>query len=206
MRTYAWDKFFQEKVTKILTEKKKVIDIGGGLRALKEKGNRYAEERSWITPLIERVDYKILDPVSDYHPDIVGDIHALPFQDNECEAIFCIAVLEHVENPIKACEELYRVLSSGGYCFVYVPFLYYYHAHKGYYKDYWRFTKDTIDILFKKFSQKEVHNVRGALSTWLHISPLGKSKFLVKIFNYLDGVFHKDKSNQTSGYYVFLIK
>jgi len=59
------------------------------------------------------VDYKILDQVGDYCPDIVGDIHNLPFLDNSQEAIICIAVLEHVENPIKAMEEMYRTLKPG---------------------------------------------------------------------------------------------
>ena len=201
-----WDKFFQDKIKKIFEEKNSVIDIGGGLRILKEKGDRYNKSREWIVPYLKKVDYKILDPVPDYNPDIVGDIHNLPFADNSQDAIVCIAVLEHVENPIKACGEIYRVLKPGGYCFIYVPFLYYYHAEKGYYKDYWRFTKDAMSILFKDFSSIDAQNVRGALATWLHLSPFGKIKFLVKLFNLLDIFFKKTKSNQASGYYIFLTK
>lgn len=206
MPLHSWDAFSQEKIIKIFQEKKEVIDIGGGLRISKDKGNRFDKSRTWILPYVKPGQYKILDPVDDYKPDIVGDIHHLPFADNSREAILCIAVLEHVEDPIRACQEMLRVLQPGGYCFIYVPFLYYYHAHQGYYKDYWRFTKDTFEVICKGFSHRETHSVRGALATWLHISPLGKSKVLVKIFHFLDKVFHKEKSNQTSGYYVFLIK
>lgn len=202
----SWDIFFNKKIEKIFKEKKTIIDIGGGLRIIKEKNNRYDKTREWILPLLKDVDYKIMDPVSDYNPDIVGDIHNLPFENNSQDAIICIAVLEHVKNPIKATQEIYRVLKPGGYCFVYVPFLYYYHACPGYYADYWRFTKDSIDWLFKKFSKIEKQNVRGALSTWLNISPLGKFNFLVKIFNFLDKILKKEKSNQVSGYNIFLIK
>jgi len=60
--------------------------------------------------------------------------------------------------------------------------------------------------LSKDFSKTEIQNVRGALATWLHISPLGKSKILVAIFNLLDKIFKKTDSRQTSGYYVFLTK
>ena len=127
-----WDKFFHEKILKILQDKKSVIDIGGGLRVLKKKGNRYDPNQKWLCPYLEKIDYKILDPMPDYKPDIVGDIHNLPFDDNSQEAILCSAVLEHVENPFKAVEELHRVLKPGGYLFVYVPFLYYYHAERGY--------------------------------------------------------------------------
>lgn len=201
-----WDRFFRDKITKIFTDKKSIIDIGGGLRISKEKGNRYDKSRKWILPLLKKADYRVLDPVPDYNPDIVGDIHNLPFADNSQDAIICIAVLEHVENPIKACEEVYRVLKPGGYCFIYVPFLYYYHAETGYYHDYWRFTKDTVDMLFKNFSLVDKQNVRGAFATWIKNSPLGRINFIMKCSQLLDKLFKKENSNQVSGYNIFLIK
>ena len=54
-----WDKFFEDKIKIIFTEKKNIIDIGGGLRALKGRGNRQSRDREWITPLIKKVNYKI---------------------------------------------------------------------------------------------------------------------------------------------------
>lgn len=204
--TTKWDAFFKDRITKIFSEKKSVIDIGGGLRVVKEKNNRYDKTREWIRPFIDAIDYKVLDPVSTYNPDVVGDIHALPFADESQEAIICIAVLEHVENPILASKEMYRTLKKGGYCFVYVPFLFYYHAERGYYGDYWRFTKDTINFLFKDFSSVEIEPVRGALETWVKISPLGRSRFVCSLFRYLDIVTGKSKSNQVSGYNIFLTK
>jgi SAM-dependent methyltransferase len=201
-----WEKFFADKVTKILTEKNSVIDIGGSLRATPGRGNRYDPSHKWMTPLIEQMDYKILDPVNTFHPDIVGDIHNLPFRDNSQEAFFCLAVLEHIENPIRAAKELYRTLEPGGYCLVYVPFLYYYHADEGYYGDYWRFTKDAILTMFKDFSSLEVESVRGAIETWVHLSPLGRFKFFSYIGFLLDRIFRKSLSKQVSGYYVFLTK
>lgn len=198
--------FFREKINKIFTDKKKILDIGGGLRVSKKVGNRYDPKQKWIAPLLENVEYKILDPVSDYNPDLIGDIHNLPLDDNSQEAILCIAVLEHVENPIRAVQEMHRVLKNGGYCFIYVPFLYYYHAERGYYKDYWRFTKDSLGILFKDFSVIEMQAVRGAISTWIHLSPLGRLKVFIFTANLFDSLFNKNKSNQVSGYYVFLVK
>lgn len=201
-----WELFFKNKVSKIFLEKKSVIDIGGGLRISTKKGNRYDESRQWLLPLVEKVDYKILDPVSDYEPDIVGDIHALPFADDSTDAIICLAVLEHVEDPVKACREIFRTLKPGGYAFVYVPFLYYYHAEKAYYKDYWRFTEDSIRMMFKDFSQLEICSVRGALGTWVRISPLGRFKFIENLFYFFDKIFGKINSKQVSGYNIFLIK
>jgi len=201
-----WSSFFRVNLTKILTDKSSVIDIGGGLRISKDSGSRFDENNAWMLPLIKKIDYKILDPIDTYKPDIVGDIHDLPFLDNSLEAIICLAVLEHVENPIKASKEMYRTLKKGGYCFVYVPFLYYYHADKGYYGDYWRFTKDSINFIFKDFSIINIQPVRGAVETWIHISPLGRIKLLANLGYLIDKITGKIKSQQVSGYYVFLIK
>lgn len=203
---HPWETFFNEKITKIFKEKKSIVDIGGGLRVIKEKNNRYDSRREWIRPLIEKVDYKILDPVSDYNPDIVGDIHDLPFKDNILDAIICIAVLEHVENPAKACTEMYRVLKPGGYCFIYVPFLFYYHAERGYYGDFWRFTPDSIKHICKDFSSIEIQSVRGAFATWIHLSPLGKLPLVPQLAHLIDRILGKINSKQVSGYNVFLIK
>ena len=204
--TRPWDVFFEEKMRRIFSAKKSVIDIGGGLRIDKEKNNRYDHSREWLIPLTKKVDYKILDKVPDYHPDIVGDIHALPFDDNSQDALICIAVLEHVEDPALAVREMYRTLKPGGFCFIYVPFLYYYHAHQGYYKDFWRFTKDGLEHLTKDFSEREMIGVRGPVETLIRLSPLGRLKVLCSVGFYLDTLTGKLKSNQVSGYNVFLVK
>ncbi len=204
--TTSWQKFFNEKMIKIFEEKKEVIDIGGGLRVIKEKNNRYDSSREWLRPYIEKVDYKVMDPVNTYHPDIVGDVHNIPLDDNSVDAIVCLAVLEHVENPIQAYKEMHRVLKPGGYVFIYVPFLYYYHAEKGYYGDFWRFTEDGLRWLSKPFTTCEMVSVRGAIATWFKLSPLGRYSIFEKCGNILDKLFGKSDSKQTSGYYVFLEK
>ncbi|MFH1744873.1 MAG: methyltransferase domain-containing protein [bacterium] len=198
--------FFSKKIKEIFENSRTVIDIGGGLRVSPKRSNRYDKSREWLSQYIKKVDYKILDIVSDYHPDIVGDIHNLPFSDNSCDAIICIAVLEHVEDPIRASEEIFRVLKPGGRAYIYVPFLFYYHAKKGYYKDYWRFTGDCIDLLFKKFSVMEKESVRGAIETWIKLSPLGRINFVLWLARKMDIIFHKNKTQQVSAYNIFLVK
>ena len=202
-----WDEFAQERIQKMFSEKSRVLDIGGGLRVDPDRNNRFNDERAkWLMPLTKKIDYRILDKVPDYHPDIVGDVHDLPLPDNSEDAIVCIAVLEHVEDPIRAMNEIYRCLKPGGYAFVYVPFLYYYHAAPGYYDDFWRFTKDAVASMTKKFTKSEIVSVRGALETWIKLSPLGRWRFFLDVAYLADRLTGKLKSNQTSGFNVFLVK
>jgi ubiquinone/menaquinone biosynthesis C-methylase UbiE len=199
-----WDTFFEEKMKLIFSEKKTIIDIGGGLRVDEKRNNRIEEKNRWLLEYIKRVDYKILDKVADYSPDIVGDIHELPLEDNSVDAILCSAVLEHVEEPQRAVKEMYRVLKKGGYCFIYVPFLYYYHPMKGYYKDFYRFTYDGVEYITRDFEQVEIQNVRGAFSTIMNLFPLFSKKS--NIFDIIDAKFGKISSKQTSGYNIFCVK
>jgi len=123
--------------------------------------------------------------------------------DNSVDAIICIAVLEHIEEPQKAVREIYRVLKPGGYCFLYVPFLYYYHPCEGYYRDFYRFTIDGVKYLTRDFKAVEIQNVRGAIATLANLLPFFSKK---PFFYWLDRIGGKEKSKQTSGYNVFCIK
>lgn len=199
------DIFFQTFVTKIFTEKKQVLDIGGGLRISREKADRILSNQEWLEKLVSGVDYKVMNPVPDYGADIIGDIHQMPFPDNSQEAIICASVLEHVENPFIASAEIYRTLKPGGYCYVFVPFLFYYHAPiSGEYKDYWRFTEDGVRHLFRQFQKMEVASSRGAIETWLRLNPA--TQRFARMGGMLDRMLGKMKTKQTSGYSVFLIK
>lgn len=202
----AWNSFFEEKAKVMIREKSSFLDIGGGLRLTGKGGNRAGRGKAWIQELLKGKTYHVMDPVVTYAPDIVGDIHRMPFADGSQEAIFCLSVLEHVEQPFTAAAELHRVLERGGYCLVYVPFLYYFHAERGYYKDYWRFTEDALRVLFAPFSSVEIQQVRGAIETWVHLSLFGRVGIFAHLARGLDRLTGKSTSKQTSGYYVFLTK
>ena len=183
-------------------------DIGGGVRLSTQHSSRADPRNAWIAQRIKEknISYKVLDYVDTYHPDIVGDIQDLPLRSDSQEAVACIAVLEHVENPFKAASEMHRVLKSGGCALVYVPFLYYYHAEDGYYGDYWRFTEDSLRHLFAPFALVEIQKVRGPLETLVRLSPLGRHALFADAAFLLDRAFGKLSSKQTSGYFVFLQK
>lgn len=49
------------------------------------------------------------------------DITNIKFEENKFDYIFCIHVLEHIPDDIKAMQELYRVLNPGGTAYLCVP-------------------------------------------------------------------------------------
>lgn len=52
------------------------------------------------------------------------DIHEIPFEENSIDIIFCNHVLEHVDDDIRALNEMKRVLKPGGWAILQVPFFY----------------------------------------------------------------------------------
>jgi SAM-dependent methyltransferase len=50
------------------------------------------------------------------------DIHQIPFHDNAFDVVLCNHVLEHVDNDIKAMQEIQRVLRHGGFSIMQIPF------------------------------------------------------------------------------------
>jgi ubiquinone/menaquinone biosynthesis C-methylase UbiE len=198
-----WKVFFEEKITKIFNEKKYILDIGGGLRIDPTKNNR-KKENGWIDEYLKNVKYVVMDKVPDYNPDIVGDVCQMPFENESVDAIICMNLLEHVDDPFTAIKEIYRILKPGGYVYFDTPFIFYYHPMKGYYKDFYRFSRDGWEYLCKDFKKVEIQNVRGAISTVMNMFPIFSKR--TWFFDMLDILFKKQNSNQTSAYRVFCIK
>ncbi len=204
----AWESFFQECVRTIFHDSKTIIDFGGGLRLSRNKSDREDFRNAWIKPLTQNVDYKIFDTSTTYNPDIIGDIHKLQFENNSIDAFICLAVLEHVENPILAMSEMYRCLKPGGKILIYVPFLFYYHNHPGEheYGDYWRFTSDTLKMFARPFSSYSLQSVKQPIETLVALTPLVRFSVMTKLARCFDGVFYRKNSEQVSGYYLYLVK
>lgn len=53
--------------------------------------------------------------------DVKMDIHHIPFEDNSFDVVFCNHVMEHVEDDIKACAEINRVLKPNGWGIIQSP-------------------------------------------------------------------------------------
>jgi len=80
-----------------IKEGDKVLDIGCGNKPF---------------PLATHLADKDVRP-KDKRPFTLCDINNLPFKDKEFDFVYCAHVLEHCEDPKKACDELMRVGKAG---------------------------------------------------------------------------------------------
>lgn len=51
----------------------------------------------------------------------VADAAKLPFKSDFFDAVFCLEVLEHVDDPVASLKEIYRVMKKGSYAVILVP-------------------------------------------------------------------------------------
>ncbi|MEQ8473678.1 MAG: class I SAM-dependent methyltransferase [Marinoscillum sp.] len=72
---------------------------------------------------LENLDY-ITGDIESPLAKVKMDIHDIPFDENSFDVIFCNHVLEHVDDDIRAMQEMRRVLKPGGWAILQVPFFY----------------------------------------------------------------------------------
>ncbi len=158
-----------------ITKNKVVIDLGSA--------TRFHKQLSKYKLLFKDIRYYALD--INFHPelDIVADIQNLPLKNNCIEAVLCKDVLEHVLEPFKAVDEIYRILNKGGLAFISVPFLHPYHASEAQ-KDFYRFTKDGLEYMFRNFSEMKLQPCGGYINTTLNFMfafKLKKNRFFLSM-------------------------
>ncbi|WIM06119.1 MAG: class I SAM-dependent methyltransferase [Candidatus Nitricoxidivorans perseverans] len=86
--------------------------------------------------------------------DFQQDVQSLQFEDDRFGAIACIAVLEMVEDPQRAIQELYRVLKPGGEIWIQLPFNFpYMGGTDKTLRDYWRASPDGLRLWMRGFEE-----------------------------------------------------
>jgi SAM-dependent methyltransferase len=85
--------------------------------------------------------------------DRIEDIHALTFADESVGTIICLETLEHVADPIRAVQEMHRVLRPGGVLAISSLMFFPIHAHPW---DFWRFTPEGFELLLQPFESSLV--------------------------------------------------
>lgn len=131
----------------------RVLDIGAGSVVDKNRragqpmlADRYAQ-------LVARPGYLGLDVEPGANVSLAGDAHALPIASDALDGVLMVSVLEHLYDPVRAVDEVARVLRPGGVYFSYAPFYHPYHASP---HDYFRFTQEGLRYLLRQFTRVEL--------------------------------------------------
>lgn len=173
-----------------------VVDAGGAARFTKGL-ERYVD-------LFDGVDYRTLDISEAARPDIVGDIHSLPFADGSVDAFLCRSVLEHVESPERAVAEMHRALKPGGHLLVSVPSVYPYHARTGEYgyPDNWRFLPDGLYALLRDFGHVELVRSGGIATAVVNFVPPLNARFdrLGQLARRIDAAMERRRPRNNSSF------
>ncbi len=85
------------------------------------------------------------------HLDIVSDITNIPEDDGSFDAVMCIEVLEHLNDPNKAISELARLIKSGGMLIITAPFCSLthfspYHFYSGFNRNFYKIQLEKYDF------------------------------------------------------------
>lgn len=128
--------------------------------------------------------------------DVLAEADALPFEDGSVGGILSIAVLEHLEDPLRVLAEARRVLRPGGELVLAVPFLQPFHAAP---HDYRRWTRIGLeDELGRAGFRIEESGVYAGPSSalawmvagwWTHVLSLGSTALRAGLSPLLQAAF-----------------
>lgn len=179
-----------KKTLELLPINAKICDIGAGGRKITK--NTFT-----------------VDKIKTINTDLVCDVHEIDLPDESFDCIFCTGVLEHVDDPDKVTNEIWRLLKPSGIVHIEVPFIQGYHPDP---YDYRRWTLEGIKLFCRKHKFQEIRSgvstgptsaLNWVLNGWL-ISIFGKglignivdilSRFILFPFKNLDYFIPERKS------------
>ena len=163
----------------------RILDVGDGMR-----GHRHL-----LAGRAESLDLNDIDAEDEnlVPPDILGDV-CQPFPDwmhARYDAVIAFAILEHVYDPQAAMENFRKALKPGGRIFLYVPWMWRYHAPKNLvFQDYQRLSRDGMAYLLRDFDDVVLYPIRGRYSAILNMlkfwKPLVEKRFGGRINRLVD--------------------
>ena len=164
-----------------------------------EVGSGYSSYKKYIP----HIKYMTLDIDEKSKPDICCDLYNLKWDSDYFDTVIAIEVLEHLYAPEKAINEIWRILKPKGVCILSTRFIYPYHPGP---KDYYRFTWDSLNFLFRKFNKVEIHHHGNKIQAIWELINKGKVNIILNIFNPLIARIHFAKTNCPCGFIVYAEK
>ncbi len=175
-----------ERPLRIYTNPKITDDIYLHFSELRNAVKKYANEIKGVTldigagkspyrNFFKNVTKYIRLDKFDYNnkPDIIADASKIPLRNNSINSVVCFQLLEHVKEPQKIINEIYRVLKKNGVCLLTTHMAMVLHGEP---YDYFRFTKYALKHLFKKFKFVKVDANGGALLSLMQLIVWGISE------------------------------
>jgi SAM-dependent methyltransferase len=145
-KTY-WRRKRDKLIRKHVIPSGQVLDVGCGWRVYSKNAVR-------------------LDIRLGCHPDVVADIQeGICFRDSTFDTVLMFDLLEHLESPHRAIEEVKRILKPSGVVYLTVPFCFPRHG-----REYYRFSDLALKKMFKDCD--------------VQIVPVVKSRFWNLVWNY----------------------
>ena len=93
--------------------------------------------------------------------NLLADAGRLPLADHSVDAVICESLIEHLPEPAKLINEVYRILKPGGRIYFTVPFMIGFHSSPN---DFYRWTDQGLMLLFKNFNDIKVDAFYGPTS------------------------------------------
>jgi len=112
---------------------KRVLDVGCGVKPY----------YPWFA---DAASYVGVDVKENVEADLVGHVEELPVEDGSFDVVLCTQVLEHVDDPARAVQELARVTAPGGRVLASTHGVMLYHPNP---QDLWRWTHTGLQRLFE---------------------------------------------------------
>ena len=177
-----------------------ILDVGAGMR-------------DHLGALGDRVETLDLNDFGDY-PDILGDVCS-PFPDwmeGRYDAVIALAILEHVHDSAAAVANFRRTLKPGGKLFLYVPWMWRYHAPRNLmFQDYQRLSRDGMAYLLRDFDAVTLYPLRGKYSAILNMLKFWKSQIERRFGGRVNRLIDARASDwrntiQTSGFFAEAVK
>ena len=149
----------------------RILDIGDGMRA----------HRTALAGRVETLDLNDIDAEDENltRPDILGDV-CQPFPEwmhGRYDVVIALAILEHVYDPPAAVQNFRDALAPGGKLYLYVPWMWRYHAPKSLvFQDYQRLSRDGMAYLLRDFEGVTIYPIRGKYSAILNMLKFWKRR------------------------------
>lgn len=154
LRAPAPQKLLIQTIDELLAKPNaRVLDVGAG--SVVEKNRRAGQHTlaDKYAQLVKQRGYFGLDVEPGANVMFVADAHLLPIADESLDGVIMVSVLEHLYDPVRAAQQVARVLKKGGVYFSYAPFYHPYHASP---HDYFRFTQEGYRTLLRDFSDVQI--------------------------------------------------